>query len=400
VSGFVPSAFFPVGAPPGAPAGVVTPPAATSEAVAFGGSVTSWTFGAFTDPDSRIASYSATLVTVTGSGSLSGTGLGPYSITGTGDGDAYTVELDALDGDGGVLATAVHTVTIVGEGLADPAYTAPSAGDYIIGGYHDFDGTDEQIAFGAISSLEFDATDTFTISFWVYKDQTGSGAVVLSYNYGTAATSNGEGWFINYTNSTLLFGTGEGGVTNSRAIADPTTDTWHHVVFVFAAGTFTAYLNGSSASITSSSGTLFDNITYANVTNVRIGTIEAGLAYFPGYIAEVGIWGSDQSANVAAIYNSRARHNLMDLTTPPDLFYAPLTIQGDDPGSGGSVAELVANNDGSGVNMETADAVIPAPTTVTSTLTKALDVATSVVTTTKVEDVESGGPAGTGSSFP
>ena len=91
----------------------------------------------------------------------------------------------------------------------------------------------------------------------------------------------------------------------------------------------------------------------------------------------------------------------MDLATPPDLFYAPLTIQGDDPGAGGSVAELVANNDGTGVNMETADAVIPtAPTAVTSTLTKALDVATSVVTTTKVEDVESGATGGTGSSFP
>jgi hypothetical protein len=282
----------------------------------------------------------------------------------------------------------------------DPPTYAPSAADYVPGGYHDFDGTDEQIAFGAIPALEFDATDTFTISFWVYKDTSSTSGVVLSYNFGTAGTSNGEGWFINYTNTFLSFGTGDGASTNSRGISDPAINTWHHVVLVFAAGTFTAYLNGSSASITQSVGTLFNNITYANVTNVRIGTIDAGLAYFPGYIAEVAIWGSNQSANVAAIYNARARHNLMDLATPPDLFYAPLTSYGDDPGSGGSVAELVGNNDGTGVNMETADAVIPTPTIVTSTLTKALDIATSVVTTTKVEDAITGATGGTGSSFP
>ncbi len=49
-----------------------------------------------------------------GSGTISGTGLGPYTFSGTADGEVITVELDALDSGGNVLATAVFTGTIAG----------------------------------------------------------------------------------------------------------------------------------------------------------------------------------------------------------------------------------------------------------------------------------------------
>ena len=275
------------------------------------------------------------------------------------------------------------------EGLADPTYTAPSAGDYIIGGYHDFDGVDEQITFGTISALEFNTSSTFTISAWVFKDVNVSG-IIGSYD------AAGKGWAIEYGTSDLMLWSRNGAFFNILRVASPTINAWHHVLIVYTAGSSAVYLNGNSVSVTTS-GTLFYNVSYTNVTNFRAAAVYTG-ATFPGRIAELAVWSTDQSANVAAIYNSRARHNLMDLATPPDVFYAPLTSYGDDPGSGGSVAEVVANNNGTGVNMETADAIIPTPTTVTSTLTKALDIATSVVTTTKVENVPSGG--GTGSSFP
>jgi hypothetical protein len=51
---------------------------------------------------------------VAGSGTISGTGLGPYTFSGTADGEVITVELDALDSGGNVLATAVFTGTIAG----------------------------------------------------------------------------------------------------------------------------------------------------------------------------------------------------------------------------------------------------------------------------------------------
>jgi hypothetical protein len=72
------------------------------------------TFGAFADAGGRISSYSATKTNVAGSGTISGTGLGPYTFAGTADGEVLTVELDALDSGGNVLATAVFTGKIAG----------------------------------------------------------------------------------------------------------------------------------------------------------------------------------------------------------------------------------------------------------------------------------------------
>lgn len=91
----------------------VTPPAATSEAVASGGTPSSKTFGAFTDPDGQIASYSAAIVNAVGTTSIaSGSGLGPYDVSGFADEDGYALTLTALDASGDPLATAVHAVTI------------------------------------------------------------------------------------------------------------------------------------------------------------------------------------------------------------------------------------------------------------------------------------------------
>jgi len=102
------------GAAPGGGSTPVTPPAAQSQDVAEGGSFSAVTFGAFTDSGGRIASYSASKTNVVGSGNISGSGLGPYTFSGTADGEVITVELDALDGSGNVLATAVFTGSIAG----------------------------------------------------------------------------------------------------------------------------------------------------------------------------------------------------------------------------------------------------------------------------------------------
>lgn len=97
----------------GADPAPVTPPAATSEAVASGGSPAAKTFGAFTDPDGRISSYSAAITNAVGTTSIaSGSGLGAYTVSGSADGDSYALRLTALDADGDPLATAVHVVDI------------------------------------------------------------------------------------------------------------------------------------------------------------------------------------------------------------------------------------------------------------------------------------------------
>jgi len=115
----------------GADLAPVTPPAATSEAVASGGEPSPKTFGAFTDPDGRIASYSAAITSVVGSTAIaSGSGLGAYTVSGSDDGDSYALRLTALDSEGEPLATAVHVVDIAVaeyEPLVPPATPAAQA---------------------------------------------------------------------------------------------------------------------------------------------------------------------------------------------------------------------------------------------------------------------------------
>lgn len=90
----------------------VIPPATTNEVVVAGGAPANKTFSSFTDTAGRISSYSASIVNVSGSTSISGSNLGPYSFTGYGNGDAFSLKLDALDSEGEILATAIHIVVI------------------------------------------------------------------------------------------------------------------------------------------------------------------------------------------------------------------------------------------------------------------------------------------------
>ena len=282
--------------------------------------------------------------------------------------------------------------------LDAPTYTAPSAGDYVIGGYHDLDGVDERIEFGDISALDFDyATDTFTVSLWLNVRSGASNGIVFGNTYGSESVGQGEGWCISANTSNVRLALLK--ASNYKIwYFLINTNTWMHVLFVFSAGgTVAGYKDGVLQSVVPQ-GSITPPLVYTNSEAV-VGSFLTGFAPIKAYVAEVAVWSSDQSANVAAIYNSRARHDLMDLPTPPDVFYAPLTSYGDNPdGTADGVFEAVNGNDGTGVNMETADAVMPPGATITSSLTKQLDVATSVVTTTKVEDVFA--ETGTGSSFP
>ena len=93
----------------GAAPAAVTAPSPTTESVATGGTPAGKTFSAFTDPDSRIASYSATTTNSVGSATWTGTGLGAYTIGSSADGDSGTLALTALDSSGDPLATAYHS---------------------------------------------------------------------------------------------------------------------------------------------------------------------------------------------------------------------------------------------------------------------------------------------------
>ena len=169
----------------------VTPPAATSEAVAVGDSPSIKTFGAFTDSGGEISSYNATLLTVVGSGTLSGTGLGPYTISGAAEGDTYSILLTALNSSTEALATAVHTVEMV---------SAAGGGNVIAP-----DPTSQAVVFGiAPSAKTFGAfTDpTSEIASYVatLTDIHTQGTPAISGSglgpYTASGTTNGDSYFI------------------------------------------------------------------------------------------------------------------------------------------------------------------------------------------------------------
>jgi hypothetical protein len=110
----------------GAAPAAVTAPSPTTESVAAGGTPAGKTFSAFTDPDSRIASYSATTTNSVGSATWTGTGLGAYTIGSSADGDSGTLALTALDSSGDPLATAYHSWDIAAAAASpDVHWTRP-----------------------------------------------------------------------------------------------------------------------------------------------------------------------------------------------------------------------------------------------------------------------------------
>ena len=90
----------------------VEAPVPASSAVAVGGSFGTVTFGAFSDPSSFLDSYSASVLNVNLSATVSGSGLGPYTISGAVDGEFLVITLDGLNEGGKVLTAAVWSGAI------------------------------------------------------------------------------------------------------------------------------------------------------------------------------------------------------------------------------------------------------------------------------------------------
>jgi len=155
----------------------VEAPVPASSAVSVGGSFSTVTFGAFSDPSSFIDSYSASTLNVNLSATVSGSGLGPYTISGAVDGDFLVITLDALNEGGKVLTSAVWSGAI----------EKPSGGASWVD-LADFDFTDITTA----SSLTVNASTTLTFqsssdTIDVYFSKAGGAADA------TATPTNGTG---------------------------------------------------------------------------------------------------------------------------------------------------------------------------------------------------------------
>ena len=189
-------------------------------------------------------------------------------------------------------------------------------------------------AFSNSRSVEFDGTDddfyldsgvsfsgTFTFSLW-FKYAANNFPYLLApyiFIYGPS-----------YANTVLVRSLGT--ITVSGGFSP---NTWHHLAYIRNSSNATAlYVDGSSIGTSSSSAT----------ATVRQFARNGATDPLGGKMDEIALWSSDQTSNLAAIYNSGVPADLSGLS--PNNWYRMGDINGSsgttiaDQGSGGVDGEL------------------------------------------------------------
>lgn len=157
--------------------------------------------------------------------------------------------------------------------------------DYVM----DFDGTDY------IDVGDIPLEGVYTISFWINPDASPSNLYFL-LDKGDGG-SNISARVTQRSNNTIRFQIGSSNFSSTDTL---TNNSWNNVVLIANGSSSKIYINNGTAA----TGTL---TTAANTTqSFFIGTDEGKQSayYFNGQMSNVVIWNSDQSANIANIYNN------------------------------------------------------------------------------------------------
>ena len=174
----------------------------------------------------------------------------------------------------------------------------------------ELDGVDDYVDCGNPTSLQI--TGELTISAWVKTADNGDAMIVSKddqtnrcFNF----SANLPGGGANYTSLYLFSGGSATGVISNTLL---TAGTWNHVMAVFKPSTYMRiYVNGVlDAENTTSIPSSIDN----DPANFLIGKGLAAGYHFYGNIDEVAVWNSDQSSNVATIYNGGAPNDISSLS--------------------------------------------------------------------------------------
>ena len=181
--------------------------------------------------------------------------------------------------------------------------------------------------------------DAWTIHLW-FKGGTQSNNSQTIFYFGDNDVTNAGHLYLRYLggSDTLRF---QYGSANNHLRWDGATNllaagSWKHVMICYDGGTtgsssgsindyygrFTVYVDGSDVT----SGGTWSNSNYGyssgiDADNLRVGRYSGGNYMRDCLVDEVAVWGSDQSANVASIYNSGTPHDLSALGTAPDHWW-------------------------------------------------------------------------------
>jgi len=224
----------------------------------------------------------------------------------------------------------------------------------------ELDGIDAYVDCGTNSSLNFERTDAFSISFWVARAAINAHTLCISK---MNPTGNRRGYFININPSNLvtIFLRNNTSNTSQCLIAQSITtiaDTnWHHIVFTYDGSSTTGgmkiYIDGTSVTLTTS-GTLSGTIVSSATTPFLLGALSTAPSLpADALMDEVAVFGSELSASdVTAIYGTGVPNDITDLS--------PLSWWRFEEGSGTSASDSgSASNTGTLENSATFSTDVP-----------------------------------------
>jgi hypothetical protein len=179
--------------------------------------------------------------------------------------------------------------------------------------------------------------DAWSISLW-YKPSTANQGQVILY-FGDSDTANGGYIQIMQINVSggkclrLRYGSNNNNLRLQTSAGSLVVETWQHILITYDGGTtgassadvsdyysrFAIYIDGVLQS-TSNSESNYGWTGSVDADNFRIGR-QSGNYMRGTRVDEIALWGSDQSSNVASIYNSGTPFDLDTLTTSPDHWW-------------------------------------------------------------------------------
>jgi len=187
--------------------------------------------------------------------------------------------------------------------------------------------------------------DAWTIHLWFKGGAHQNNSQTIFY-FGSNDVTNGGHLFMRFLggSDTLRFQYGsqnnylrwEGKDNQGNSLNLLPAGTWKHVMLTYDGGTtgsasgsvsdyysrFTVYVDGVDE--TSNGTWSHGNYGWSSdidAVNLRVGRYQSGNYLRDCLVDEIAVWGSDQSANVASIYNSGTPHDLSDLTNGPDHWW-------------------------------------------------------------------------------
>jgi len=251
--------------------------------------------------------------------------LGDYDVT---DNTAYLVaylpfQLDSLDASNSNHGTWTGSETYT-TGPEISATKYPKAASFNGSSY---------VTLANESNFDFEHSDPFSVSFWVYVGSSITNQDVLfgkGNDLDAGPSVAGYGLVYATTTSNLSFRLTDGTTVFAvvSSVSSVPLNTWTHTVCTFSGNSnrsgMKIYINGSISVTGTPSATITSTI--QNNVSFTIGAESDGGRIFDGYIAEVQVWNSElDSDDVTDLYNGKQLNKDTAATNPAIIGYSDVT---------------------------------------------------------------------------